>query len=54
LERILAIGKHFKTQVLGIEPEARLTSSGGGLTTEVEFASHKDSEKKTNKNKVTV
>jgi len=54
LERILAIGRHFKTQVLGIDPEARLTAAGGGLTTEVEFASHKDSEKKTNKNKVTV
>ncbi|EPQ60759.1 eukaryotic translation initiation factor 4E class I [Gloeophyllum trabeum ATCC 11539] len=42
-ERIEAIGKHFKTGVLGYSESQRL---GGPLATEVEFLSHKDSEKK--------
>lgn len=42
-ERIEAIGKHFKTAVLGYPESAKL---GGPLATEVEYVSHKDSEKK--------
>ena len=42
-ERIEAIGRHFKSNVLGYAENARLA---GPLATEVEFLSHKDSEKK--------
>ncbi|KAH9944084.1 eukaryotic translation initiation factor 4E class I [Epithele typhae] len=42
-ERIEAIGKHFKVSVLGYQDSQRLA---GALATEVEFLSHKDSEKK--------
>jgi len=42
-ERIESVGKHFKTQVLAYPEGARLH---GPLATEVEFQSHKDSEKK--------
>ncbi|KAH9486875.1 Eukaryotic translation initiation factor 4E-1 [Psilocybe cubensis] len=42
-ERIEGVGKHFKTSVLGYPEGARLA---GPLATEVEFLSHKDSEKK--------
>jgi len=42
-ERVEAIGKHFKTNVLGYADSQRLA---GPLATEVEFLSHKDSEKK--------
>ncbi|KZO95001.1 translation initiation factor eIF4e [Calocera viscosa TUFC12733] len=42
-ERIMAIGTHFKTSVLGYELNKKLL---GGLSTEVEFQSHKESEKK--------
>ena len=42
-ERIEAIGRHFKTTVLGFQQAQRLA---GPLATEVEFLSHKDSEKK--------
>ncbi|CDO76634.1 hypothetical protein BN946_scf184868.g48 [Trametes cinnabarina] len=42
-ERIEAIGRHFKTQVLGYPEGQRLA---GALATEVEFLSHKDSERK--------
>jgi len=42
-ERIEGVGKHFKVNVLGYPENARL---GGPLSTEVEFLSHKDSEKK--------
>jgi len=42
-ERVEAIGKHFKTAVLGYADTQKL---GGPLATEVEFLSHKDSEKK--------
>jgi len=42
-ERIEAVGKHFKMAVLGYGESQKL---GGPLATEVEFLSHKDSEKK--------
>jgi len=42
-ERIEGVGKHFKMNVLGYVEGARLA---GPLATEVEFLSHKDSEKK--------
>lgn len=42
-ERIESIGKHFKTSVLGYPDSVKLA---GPLATEVEFLSHKDSEKK--------
>jgi translation initiation factor 4E len=42
-DRIEAIGKHFKMSVLGYSEGQRLA---GPLATEVEFLSHKDSEKK--------
>jgi len=42
-ERIESVGRHFKMQVLGYQETQRL---GGALATEVEFQSHKDSEKK--------
>ena len=42
-ERIEAIGRHFKTNVLGYQESQRLA---GALATEAEFLSHKDSEKK--------
>lgn len=42
-ERIETVGRYFKMQVLGYPESARLA---GPLATEVEFMSHKDSEKK--------
>lgn len=42
-ERVETIGKHFKTAVLGYSDVQKLA---GPLATEVEFLSHKDSEKK--------
>lgn len=42
-ERVETIGKHFKTSVLGYSDVQKLA---GPLATEVEFLSHKDSEKK--------
>jgi len=42
-ERIEGVGKHFKTSVLGYPEGARLAAP---LSTEVEFLSHKDSERK--------
>jgi translation initiation factor 4E len=42
-ERVETIGKHFKTSVLGYSDAHKLA---GPLATEVEFLSHKDSEKK--------
>ena len=52
-ERIEAIGKHFKHSVLGYTEGQKLA---GPLATEVEFLSHKDSEKKSKQNqrKITV
>jgi translation initiation factor 4E len=41
--RIESVGRHFKTSVLGFSPSQKLA---GPLATEVEFLSHKDSEKK--------
>lgn len=41
--RIESVGRHFKTNVLGYSESQRLA---GPLATEVEFLSHKDSEKK--------
>lgn len=43
LKRIEAIGMHFKTFVLGFAENARLA---GPMSTDVEFISHKDSERK--------
>ncbi|KAJ6575186.1 translation initiation factor eIF 4e-like domain-containing protein [Mycena capillaripes] len=42
-ERIEGVGKHFKMSVLGFSESQKLA---GPLATEVEFLSHKDSEKK--------
>jgi len=42
-DRVEGIGKHFKMSVLGFKEEQKLA---GPLATEVEFLSHKDSEKK--------
>jgi translation initiation factor 4E len=50
-ERIEGIGRHFKTSVLGYPEAAKL---GGPLATEVEFLSHKDSEKKGKAKKIIV
>lgn len=49
--RIEAIGRHFKTNVLGYSEGQKLA---GPLATEVEFISHKDSEKKGKGRKITV
>ncbi|KAF9569632.1 translation initiation factor eIF4e [Agrocybe pediades] len=50
-ERIEGVGRHFKTSVLGYPESARLA---GPLATEVEFLSHKDSEKKGKAKKIIV
>lgn len=50
-QRIEAIGKHFKTQVLGFNENQKLS---GALATEVEFMTHKDSEKKGKGKKIIV
>ncbi|KZS93100.1 eukaryotic translation initiation factor 4E class I [Sistotremastrum niveocremeum HHB9708] len=50
-ERIEAVGKHFKSNVLGYNEGQKL---GGPLATEVEFLSHKDSEKKGKGKKIIV
>lgn len=50
-ERIEGVGRHFKMSVLGYPESARL---GGPLATEVEFLSHKDSEKKGKAKKIVV
>lgn len=49
--RIEGIGRHFKTSVLGYEKSAKLSAP---LATEVEFQSHKDSEKKGKGKKIVV
>jgi translation initiation factor 4E len=49
--RVESIGKHFKTSVLGHAENAKL---GGPLATEVEFVSHKDSEKKGKAKKIVI
>jgi translation initiation factor 4E len=50
-QRIESIGKHFKTSVLGYSEGQKLA---GPLATEVEFISHKDSEKKGKGRKIVV
>ncbi|KAF8585542.1 eukaryotic translation initiation factor 4E class I [Ramaria rubella] len=50
-KRIETIGRHFKTQVLGYAETQKL---GGPLATEVEFLSHKDSERKGKGKKIIV
>ena len=50
-QRIEGIGKHFKTSVLGYNEGQKLA---GPLATEVEFISHKDSEKKGKGRKIIV
>lgn len=49
--RIETIGKHFKMSVLGYGETQKLS---GPLATEVEFLSHKDSEKKGKAKKIVV
>lgn len=48
--RLIALGRFFKTEVLGYPLDAKV---GGGFSSEVEFQSHKDSEKKRGKRSVT-
>ena len=50
-ERIESVGRHFKTDVLGFQEGQKLA---GPLATEVEFLSHKDSEKKGKAKKIVV
>ena len=50
-DRIEGVGKHFKMSVLGYPEGAKLS---GPLATEVEFLSHKDSERKKNAKKIIV
>ena len=50
--RLLEIGKHLKTSILGYDVNQKIGS--GGLTSEVEFQSHKESEKKRGKKFVAV
>ncbi|WFD36891.1 eukaryotic translation initiation factor 4E [Malassezia cuniculi] len=45
-KRLLEIGRFFKSEVLGYPLDAKV---GGGFSSEVEFQSHKDSEKKRGK-----
>ncbi|ORY28030.1 translation initiation factor eIF 4e-like domain-containing protein [Naematelia encephala] len=52
VRRIMTIGRHFKTSALGYDPEQKIVSSG--LATDIAFESHRDSEKKGNKNRLTV
>ncbi|KAI0067719.1 eukaryotic translation initiation factor 4E class I [Artomyces pyxidatus] len=49
--RVEAVGKHFKMAVLGYSDTQKLA---GPLATEVEFLSHKDSEKKKTAKKIVV
>ncbi|KAI5452188.1 eukaryotic translation initiation factor 4E [Naganishia albida] len=48
-ERITKIGRHFKQEVLGVPLDVKLTGTGG-FSTDVEFASHKESTKKSKDN----
>lgn len=50
-QRVEAIGKHFKTNILGYPEGAKLF---GPLATEVEFMSHKEGEKKKSGKKLIV
>ncbi|KAJ4489318.1 translation initiation factor eIF4e [Lentinula edodes] len=49
--RIEGVGRHFKVNVLGYTESAKLA---GPLATDVEFVSHKDSEKKGKPKKITI
>ena len=46
MARLMDIGRHFKTNVLGYDIDAKI---GTGLSSDVEFQSHKESEKKKGK-----
>jgi len=50
-QRVESIGRHFKTSVLGYDKNQKLSAP---LATEVEFLSHKDSEKKGKGKKIIV
>ncbi|KAJ3737168.1 eukaryotic translation initiation factor 4E class I [Lentinula guzmanii] len=50
-ERIEGVGRHFKVKVLGYTENQRLA---GPLATDVEFVTHKDSEKKGKTKKITI
>lgn len=50
--RLREIGKHLKTSILGYDVNQKIGT--GGLTSEVEFQSHKESEKKKGKKFVVV
>ncbi|ODN83079.1 hypothetical protein, variant [Cryptococcus amylolentus CBS 6039] len=50
--RLLSIGQHFKSSVLGHDLDSTLV--GAGYQTEVTFDAHRDSDKKQNKNKFSV
>ncbi|KAJ4486221.1 eukaryotic translation initiation factor 4E class I [Lentinula aciculospora] len=50
-ERIEGVGRHFKVNVLGYGESAKLA---GPLATDVEFVSHKDSERKGKTKKITI
>jgi translation initiation factor 4E len=50
-KRVEGVGRHFKTSVLGFADSQKLA---GPLATEVEFISHKDSEKKGKGKKIVV
>lgn len=50
-DRIEKVGRFFKTQVLGYGDTQKL---GGPLATDVEFVSHKDSERKGKGKKITI
>lgn len=52
MKRIMTIGRHFKVSVLGYELDQKLVTNS--FQTEVTFESHKDSERKGNKNKLVV
>ena len=52
MTRIMNIGKHFKTSVMGYDIDAKVPNSG--FHTEIFFESHADSEKKGNKKKLVV
>lgn len=53
-KRIETIGKHFKTTVLSVPTDQKILPTGGNYSTELEFASHKDSEKKGNTKKIVI
>lgn len=50
MKRIMLIGRHFKVVVLGFDKDQKLNNTG--LQSDINFESHKDSERKGNKNKI--